>query len=343
MLRTRARAAKGNAGANRHTYAILLSRARIASATVPLAFFLVVVVWLAALVLPSYYTGLLTQIGLYSLIALGLNLFMGFAGQVSLGQAAFYGVGAYTGAMLSTSAWHVSPWLGAIAAAMMAALVAYLVSFVALRLRDNLLALATLALGIVVSVVFANWDFVGGTSGIKNIPGFSLFGHALDLRGYAVLAWLLVAVAISFCSNLVRSTYGRTLVAVASGELGAQMLGVCGERLKRQTFVLSAAFAGVAGAVYASYASYIDPTSFGFLLSVQLVLMSVIGGLRTLWGAVLGAAVVVTLQQVLQLVVPLVLPSARGDFQSFFLGAILIAMLIFLPSGIAGKREAVRA
>ena len=319
----------------------MITRAR-ASANGPIALGLVVLVGLASFVLPSYDTGLLTQIGLYGLITIGLNLFMGFAGQVSLGQAAFYGVGAYTAAMLATSSWQVSPWLGAVAAAAVAAFVAYLVSFVALRLRDNLLALATLALGIVVSVAFANWDFVGGTSGIKNIPGFSLFGHAFDLRGYAVLAWLLLAAAMWFSSNLVRSTYGRTLIAIAAGELGAQTLGISGERMKRQTFVLSAAFAGVAGAVYASYVTYIDPTSFGFLLSVQFVLMSVIGGLRTLWGGVIGAAVVVALQQVLQFVVPLVLPSARGDFQSFFLGAILVAMLIFLPQGIAGRTAAVR-
>jgi len=318
-----------------------MSRARIAAATGPIAIVLAVLVWAAALVLPPYYTGLVTQIGLYSLITIGLNLFMGYAGQVSLGQAAFYGVGAYTSAMLATQ-FHISPWIGAVAAALMAALVAYLVSFVALRLRENLLALATLALGIVVSIAFANWDYVGGTSGIKNIPGFSLFGHDLDARGYAVLVWLLVAAAIWFASNLVRSTYGRTLVAISAGELGAQTLGVSSDRLKRQIFVLSAAFAGIAGAVYASYVTYIDPTSFGFLLSVQLVLMSVIGGLRSLWGAVIGAAVVVALSQILQNVIPLVLPSARGDFQQFFFGAILIAMLIFVPRGIAGKPDAVR-
>jgi branched-chain amino acid transport system permease protein len=101
--------------------------------------------------------------------------------------------------------------------------------------------------------VFANWDFVGGTSGIKGIPGFSIAGHDFDLRGYAVLSWLLVAAAIWFSSNLVRSSYGRALIAIAAGELGAQTLGISGERLTRQTFVLSAAFAGVAGAVYASY------------------------------------------------------------------------------------------
>jgi branched-chain amino acid transport system permease protein len=320
-----------------------MSRARIAAATGPIAIVLVVLVWLAGLVLPPYYTGLITEIGLYSLITIGLNLFMGYAGQVSLGQAAFYGIGAYTSAMLATNTrFPVSPWIGAIAAALMAALVAYLVSFVALRLRENLLALATLALGIVVSIAFANWEFVGGTSGIKNIPGFSFFGHDLDARGYAVLAWVLVAGAIWFASNLVRSTYGRTLVAISAGELGAQTLGVSSDRLKRQIFVLSAAFAGVAGALYASYVTYIDPTSFGFLLSVQLVLMSVIGGLRSLWGAVIGAAVVVALSQILQNVIPLVLPSARGDFQQFFFGAILIAMLIFVPRGIAGKPDAVR-
>jgi branched-chain amino acid transport system permease protein len=295
-----------------------------------------VLVWF----LPSYYTGLLTQIGLYALVTIGLNLFMGYAGQVSLGQAAFVGIGAYTSAALAVKG-HVTPWLGLIAGALVAALVAYALSFIALRLRENLLALATLALGIVINVVFNQWEFIGGSSGFKDIPGFTLGTFTFDQRAYAILAWVLVAVGIWFAGNLVGSTFGRALIAISAGELGAQALAVDSDRLKRQTFVLSAVYAGVAGAVYASSFSYIDPSSFSFLLSVNFVLMSVIGGIRSLWGAVIGAAVVVALGQVLQNVVPLVLPSARGDFQQFFLGVILIAMLILLPRGIAGRlREA---
>ncbi|HEX3551298.1 MAG TPA: branched-chain amino acid ABC transporter permease [Candidatus Elarobacter sp.] len=297
-----------------------------------------VLVWFV----PSYYTGLLTQIGLYALVAIGLNLFMGYAGQVSLGQAAFMGIGAYTSAALAVKA-HVTPWLGLVAGAFVAALVAYVLSFVALRLRENLLALATLALGIVINVVFNEWDFIGGSSGFKDIPGFSIGAYAFDQRAYAVLAWALVAIGIWFAGNLVRSSFGRALVAISAGELGAQALGVHADRLKRQTFVLSAVYAGVAGAVYASSFTYIDPTSFSFLLSVNFVLMSVIGGIRSLWGAVIGALVVVALGQVLQSAVPIVLPSARGDFQSFFLGAILIAMLILLPRGITSRFGEARA
>ncbi len=305
---------------------------------------LVVLVLVAVLVwfVPSYYTGLLTLVGLYALVTLGLNLFMGYGGQVSLGQAAFFGVGAYGSAMLATHA-RLTPWLGAVAGALLAALVAYALSFVVLRLRENLLALATLALGIVVSVVFNEWDFVGGSSGIKDIPGFALGSYTFDPRGYAILAWALVLLGIWFAGNLVGSTFGRTLIAIANGELGAQTLGIDSERLKRQIFVLSGAYAGLGGAVYASYQSYIDPTQFGFLLSVNFVLMSVIGGMRSLWGAVIGAAVVVALTQLLQTVVPIVLPSARGDFQAFFLGAILIAMLILLPRGLVSRFAEARA
>jgi len=288
---------------------------------------------------PSYYTGLVTQIGLYALVAIGLNLFMGYAGQVSLGQAAFFGIGAYTSATLAVKlGW--TPWVGMIAGAFAAALVAYVLSFVALRLRENLLALATLALGIVINVVFNQWEFIGGSSGIKDIPGFALAGYTFSPRGYAILAWALVAFGIWFAGNLVRSSFGRSLIAISAGELGAQALGIDGERLKRQTFVLSTVYAGVGGAVYASYASYIDPTSFNFLLSVDFVLMSVVGGIRSLWGAVIGAAVVVVLTPLLQSLVPLVMPSARGDVQTFFFGALLIAMLILLPSGITSRWSA---
>ena len=136
---------------------------------------LVLVALVAALVwfLPSYYTGLLTQIGLYALVTIGLNLFMGYAGQVSLGHAAFFGIGAYTSAALAVKA-HVTPWAGMIAGAIVAALIAYALSFVALRLRENLLALATLALGIVINVVFNQWEFIGGSSGFKDIPPFAI-------------------------------------------------------------------------------------------------------------------------------------------------------------------------
>jgi branched-chain amino acid transport system permease protein len=305
---------------------------------------LLLLVLVAALVwfLPSYYTGLLTQIGLYALVTIGLNLFMGYAGQVSLGQAAFVGIGAYTSALLATKG-HVTPWLGMVAGAIAAALVAYVLSFVALRLRENLLALATLALGIVINVVFNEWEYLGGSSGIKDIPGFSLGTFTFNQPAYAILAWALLALGIWFAGNLVRSMFGRSLVAISAGELGAEALGVDAERLKRQTFVLSAVYAGVAGAVYASSFTYIDPTSFSFLLSVNFVLMSVIGGIRSLWGAVIGAAVVVALGQFLQIAVPVVLPSARGDFQQFFLGAILIAMLILLPRGITSRLGEARA
>ena len=303
---------------------------------------LLVVVAALVWVLPSYYTGLLTQIGLYALVTVGLNLFMGYAGQVSLGQAAFVGIGAYTSAVLATRG-HVTPWIGMIAGAFVAALVAYVLSFVALRLRENLLALATLALGIVINVVFNEWEFLGGSSGIKDIPGFTIGGFTFNQPAYAILAWALLALGVWFAGNLVRSTFGRSLIAISAGELGAEALGIDAERLKRQTFVLSAVYAGVAGAVYASSFTYIDPTSFSFLLSVNFVLMSVIGGIRSLWGAVIGAAVVVALGQFLQITVPIVLPSARGDFQQFFLGVILIAMLILLPRGITSRIGEARA
>jgi branched-chain amino acid transport system permease protein len=309
---------------------------RIAAAYGPVAAALVAIVAVLVWFLPSYYTGLLTLIGIYALVTIGLNVFMGYAGQVSLGQAAFVGIGAYTSAVLSVKL-HVTPWLGAVAGACAAALVAYALSFIVLRLRENLLALATLALGIVINVVFNEWDFIGGSSGFKGIPGFTLGTFTFDERAYAILAWVLVAIGIWFAGNLVQSTYGRTLVAVSAGELGAQAIGVNSEALRRQAFVLSAVYAGIAGAVYASSFTYIDPSSFGFLLSVNFVLMSVIGGLRSLWGAVIGATIVVALGQVLQTVIPVVLPGARGDFQSFFLGVILVVMLILLPRGLTSR------
>ncbi|MBV8600822.1 MAG: branched-chain amino acid ABC transporter permease [Candidatus Eremiobacteraeota bacterium] len=294
-----------------------------------------------AAVLPPFYAGLVTLTGLYALVTLGLNLFMGYAGQVSLGQAAFFGVGAYTSAVLALK-YGITPWLGAVVGAFFAALLAYGISFVTLRLRENYLALATLALGIVVSVVFAQWDYVGGTSGLVGIPPFTLFGRPFDQRAYAVLTWILVAAGVWFANNLVTSTYGRALIALASGELGSLALGLDADRLRRQVFMLSAVYAGIGGAIYASYVSYIDPTSFTFLLSVNFVLMSVIGGLRSVWGAIVGAAAVVALGQFLSIYVPALIPNARGDFQTFFFGIILIAILVNLPDGLISGLTRIR-
>jgi len=305
-------------------------------------FVLFAVVAIAVWFIPPYYTGLITLVGIYALVTIGLNLFMGYAGQVSLGQAAFVGVGAYTSAVMTVKL-QLSPWLGLIAGGIVAALVAYGLSFVVLRLRENLLALATLALGIVINVVFNEWDFLGGSSGFSSIPSFAIGGYTFDLRAHAILSWLLVALGLAFAGQLVRSNFGRSLIAISAGELGAASVGIDAQRLKRQTFVLSAVYAGLAGGVYASYQTYIDPSSFGFLLSVNFVLMSVIGGIRSLWGAPIGAAIVVALSQVLQAVVPVLIPSARGDFQSFFLGVILIAMLVFLPKGLVSRFGEARA
>src|SRR5579875_3870796 len=168
--------------------------------------------------IPPYYTGLLTLVALYGLVAIGLNLFLGYAGQVSLGQAAFVGIGAYTSAALGVKG-GVSPWLGTLAGAALAALVAYLLSFVALRLREHLLALATLALGIVIAVIFNEWDFIGGSSGINAIPGFTLGGWTFSLPAYAILSWALALIGLWFAGNVVASSFGRALVAIAAGEL----------------------------------------------------------------------------------------------------------------------------
>jgi branched-chain amino acid transport system permease protein len=303
----------------------------------PLSLLVALIGCIGAFVLPPYYAGLLTLIGLYALVTIGLNLFMGYAGQVSLGQAAFMALGAYTSAVLAKN-FAVTPWLGTIAGALVAAILAFVISFVTRRLREHYLAIATLAFGIVVTVFLAQTDYVGGNSGLRGIPGFTIGAHALDRHAYTVMAWVLVALAVAFSENLVRSAYGRALVALGRGELGAAALGIDGDALKRQIFMLSAVFAGIAGGVYASYYEFIDPTSFNFLVSVNFVLMSVVGGLRSVGGAILGAAVIVALGQALQILMPMVLPNATGDVQTFFYGVILIVILVNLPQGLLSAR-----
>jgi branched-chain amino acid transport system permease protein len=288
-----------------------------------------------SLLLPDFYVGLLTLSGLYGLVALGLHLFMGRAGQVSMGQAAFFGLGAYTSALLGLRA-GVSPWLGSVAGAAAAAVAADFLGRLTLHLREHYLALATLALGIAVDVTFAELRLTGGSSGLTDIPPFRVGGAPLGAAGYAVLAWGALALAMAVAGNLASGPYGRALRALAASEVGAASVGLHAAALKRQTFAVSAAFAGLAGAIYSSWVSYIDPTTFGFVLSVNFVLMAVVGGLRSLWGGVVGAVVVVALDQFLKVTVPLLVPSARGDFQLLFYGIILGVFLIYRPDGLAG-------
>lgn len=295
---------------------------------------LLVALLLLPIALPVWITGTAVYASIYAIAAVGLSLLMGLAGQVSLGHAAFFAVGAYTQAILVTRT-AVPGVLAAVIAVALAMLAALLVGLPLLRLRGHYLALATLGLGIIVTVVAIETPFLGATSGVFGIPKPEFGGRKYDSP--AEYLWLLTPVlvlAVVAARNLVDSRVGRALGAVNDSEVAAETLGVDTFRLRLQVFVLSAGYAGVAGVFFAHWLAVVNPNSANFALSVEFLLMAVLGGLGTVWGAVVGGFGVEFLDEGLREVVPVVIPGATGEVQLIGFGIVLALAMIFLPGGL---------
>ncbi|MBQ0985236.1 branched-chain amino acid ABC transporter permease [Streptomyces sp. F63] len=282
-----------------------------------------------------------SQMSVYVLLCLagtvvvGLSLLMGYAGQVSLGQASFYAVGAYTAGLLSV---HGVPPLLALAAAPCAAgLFAVIVGVPLLRLRGHHLAFATLALQLITVSLVGEAEWAGGAIGLQGIPDMSLFGFTLteDIH-YAYVAWAALAVTVVLARNIVNSRSGRGLRALATSETAASASGVPVGRYKLTVFAQAAAFAGLAGGIYAFYLGYVAPGSFPVLLSITYVVMVVVGGLGTVWGAVAGAVVITLLVQLLNaLGTSPGMPDSAPTVLSYAVYAILlIAAVLYAPRGL---------
>lgn len=277
-----------------------------------------------------YY--LMVLAGIYAILALGLSLFLGYAGQISLGHAAFFGIGAYTTAILTTR--YAFSTFGAFwASAVAAAAFAYLIGRPILKLKGYFLALATLGFGeIFLVIVRETRDLTGGVSGIFGIPWFSVAGFTFDtyLKQYYLIWGVLIGLVL-FAKNLVRSKMGRALLAVAASEDAASSVGINVVRVKVGVFVVSAAFAGFAGSLFAGVMSTASPEGFGLGLSVLIVMMVIMGGMGTLYGPIFAAIFLTWLTDVL------------GGYQEYSLpifGVILILLLIFFPDGVGTRLNA---
>jgi branched-chain amino acid transport system permease protein len=285
---------------------------------------------------------------IYALAALGLSLLMGLAGQVSLGQAGFFAIGAYTQAVLVTR-YEVNLVLASVAAIAVTILAALLVGVPLLRLRGHYLALATLGFGIIVAVLATESDFLGATSGIYGVTKPEFNGRLYNSP--SEYFWLLVPVVILgllLARNIVESRTGRALGAVNDSEVAAESLGVDTFRLRVQVFVLSAAYASVAGTAFAHWLGVINPNAANFPLSVKFLLMAVLGGVGTVYGAVVGAFAVEGLDDGLRRVIPELVPGAVGEVQLIGFGILLTLIMIFLPGGLhqlwtTTRRRLVRA
>jgi ABC-type branched-subunit amino acid transport system permease subunit len=304
----------------------------------------VVVAGVGGVVRSSYVLGILIFIALNGIAAFGLSLVMGFAGQVSLGQAAFYAIGAYVSGVL-TASYGWNGWAALAVAVLAGGTTALVVGFPIFRLSGLLLAMATLGFGIIVYYVLVNWSGVtGGPSGLTGIPPLSLGRFRFDTDARMLwLCWGVLLLLLGLGGNLVDSRIGRALRAVRGSESAAAAAGIDTARLKLGVFALAGASTALAGSLYAHYLTFINPSPFGFAFSVELVVMVVLGGAGSLWGGVLGAAVIVLLAEALRAALPLLSAShGAAEYEIIVFGLLLMAVMILAPGGLAaaGRRAA---
>ncbi len=274
----------------------------------------------------AYYTSVLIIIGIHAIVTVGLCLLMGYTGQISLGQAAFYGLGAYIAAILSKT-YHVNPWLAMVVAVIATAAFAFAIGFPIFRLRGNYLAMATLGLGIIVWILFRELASVtGGQVGFPGIPDLSIAGFSFitDFRFY-YLVWGFCLAVMFISQNIVGSRMGRAMKAIRDSESASQSLGINATLIKVKILALSTAYAALAGSLYAYYVGFIDPQPFNFLFSIRLVVMAVVGGLASIWGAIFGATTVRFMTEFLH---------PFGDIDVVLFGLILMVVIILSPQGV---------
>ncbi|WP_225782730.1 branched-chain amino acid ABC transporter permease [Xenophilus sp. Marseille-Q4582] len=286
----------------------------------------------------EYWLAQLTFVLIYSVVGLGLMLLAGFTGQFSIGHAAFLGTGAYTQAVLVNLG--VPFPLALAAAAALSAAVGVVVALPALRVKGIYLGIATLAFGFIVEEVFARWERVtGGNAGLHVHPP-TLFGFDLGSGAPFYFVCLVVAVLCTLgLLNLLRAPTGRAFVAIRDSEISAQSMGIHLARYKTLSFAISAALAGLGGALYAHKISFLSPDQFSILQSIDLLLLVVIGGLGSVHGAFLGAIFIITMPQLIALSKDW-LPEAIGQapgLQGLVYGAVLIAFVLFEPLGLYGR------
>jgi ABC-type branched-subunit amino acid transport system permease subunit len=295
-----------------------------------------VIVAAAPAIVSAYYLSILVTIGLWGIAATGLGLLVGQARQISLGHAAFVGLGAYTSALLAVRL-EVSPWLTLPIAIALTMGVAVLVGMPVLRLEGHYLAMATLGLGIVFNVALREWtQLTGGPSGFSRIPALTLpiLTKQNEMRSLLIV-WICVLVTLWLALRIKHSRIGRALRAIGESEIAAELLGIDAARLKVLVFTVSAGYAALAGGLYAHYVTFLSPEPFGFVFSLELIVIAAVGGMTSIWGGVVGAAVMVVVTEGLRSM-PRSMPGASGELELILFGVVLVGIMVFRPSGVAG-------
>jgi branched-chain amino acid transport system permease protein len=284
----------------------------------------------------SYYLSILAFMGTRFMMAMGLMLLVGQAGQISLGQAAFVGIGAYGSAILTTKV-GLDPWSAMVISAILSATIAGLVGMPALRLKGYYLAMATLGVNEIIYILLVQLkDLTNGTDGISGIPGLSV--GALDLSGpraYHLVVWGVALLMFRVMLNLSQSRVGRSLRALHRSEPAAQSLGVDTSFRKVQVFMIAAVFASIAGSFDAYFMHFVSPEGYTITFSIILITGVIIGGLGSMWGALWGTIVIVVLPELLKRV--------NDDITNLVFGVLLVGIMIFWRRGDLNPWRQLRA
>jgi ABC-type branched-subunit amino acid transport system ATPase component/ABC-type branched-subunit amino acid transport system permease subunit len=298
-----------------------------------LVFAVVLLLVVAPFFAPAFYVTLLNYIGLYSLVALGLVLLTGVAGQISFGQAAFVGLGAYTTAVLTTH-YGWSPWLTLIVALAITLVIGYLLGLITLSMGGHYLPLATIAWGMSLYFLMGTIEQFGGFTGITGIPPVSIFGYSLEKENhFYYFIWIVVLAALWGCANLLDSRPGRAIRALKQGSTMVEAFGVHPGRMKTAVFVIAALLACVSGWLYAHLQRFVNPTPFGINQGIEYLFMAVVGGAASVWGAVLGATLITLLKTWLQDLLPKIIGQA-GQFEIIVFGILLVIILQYARDGL---------
>ncbi len=271
---------------------------------------------LAVIIHNNYYLTILTFMAINIIMALGLNLITGITGQLDLGHAAFMSIGAYAGA-LSTINFHLPFTVGILLAGIIAAIFGVIIGYPILRLTGDYFAITTLGFGEIIRVLFNGSSFTNGALGISGIPRLTTFS----------IAWVIAILTIVFMVWLNKSRNGRAFMSIRDNEIAAESMGINTSLYKIQSFAVGSFLGGVGGALLAHQISFIKPDMFGFMKSIELLNMVVLGGLGSIPGTILGAGVLTLAPEVLRFF---------SDYRNLFYGALLVIMMIYRPNGLLG-------
>ncbi len=284
----------------------------------------------------DYVLHILILVGIYTILSASLNLISGFTGLVSVAHAAFYGIGAYVVALMALNL-HTSFLLNIASAVVAAALLGAVIGIPSLRIRDDYFVISTFAFQVISFSVLRNWvGLTGGPMGLPGIPRPTLAGWVASSNAWFLgLVAVLTALALWVVFRIVRSPYGRVLQAIREDDVFAQVCGKNVAAFKVVVFMVGAGMASIAGALYAYYISFIDPTTFTVTESILIMSIVIIGGAGSLWGPIVGAAVLVSVPEFLRL---LNLPASfAANGRQMLYGALLVVFMLFRPQGLVGK------